>query len=565
MLKNLPISKKLILPGLVCLTLFVISITYFWATRYADSLRASFNEKIGLTETFILPPLIEASWNFDSHLAETSLSSLAQFDGFVFAKLYSDNSVFAESTFEGEWNPAWDEAITSLLADTEAQQAEVGPIFFKKALLIQDGSEIGQLILTFDLSRIDGVIAEANKLAGAIGAISFALFAAVLFGIARSVTGPLLGIIDKFERLAKNDMGFEIDEANRRDEIGALGRTLVTFRNSLEERQKLAQEQARAQEIQKQVVDRLGVAMQALASGDLDHKIKEKFGKGYDQLRQHFNDAVDNLSDLVNKVVGTSHSIRRGSTEISQASDDLSRRTESQAATLEETAAALDELTTSVRNAADGARSVENIVGEARSEAQQSGVVVQDAVSAMAEIETSSNHIAQIISVIDDIAFQTNLLALNAGVEAARAGEAGRGFAVVASEVRALAQRSSQAAMEIKTLIEDSSSQVDRGVDLVGKAGDALQSIVNRVAHISELISGIAEATSTQSTGLSEINTGMMQLDSVTQQNAAMVEEATAASHMLNGDASELAQLVSHFSVGAESSPNSARMSSAAA
>ncbi|WP_345741861.1 methyl-accepting chemotaxis protein [Epibacterium ulvae] len=565
MLKNLPISKKLILPGLVCLTLFVISITYFWATRYADSLRASFNEKIGLTETFILPPLIEASWNFDSHLAETSLSSLAQFDGFVFAKLYSDNSVFAESTFEGEWNPAWDEAITSLLADTEAQQAEVGPIFFKKALLIQDGSEIGQLILTFDLSRIDGVIAEANKLAGAIGAISFALFAAVLFGIARSVTGPLLGIIDKFERLAKNDMGFEIDEANRRDEIGALGRTLVTFRNSLEERQKLAQEQARAQEIQKQVVDRLGVAMQALANGDLDHKIKEKFGKGYDQLRQHFNDAVDNLSDLVNKVVGTSHSIRRGSTEISQASDDLSRRTESQAATLEETAAALDELTTSVRNAADGARSVENIVGEARSEAQQSGVVVQDAVSAMAEIETSSNHIAQIISVIDDIAFQTNLLALNAGVEAARAGEAGRGFAVVASEVRALAQRSSQAAMEIKTLIEDSSSQVDRGVDLVGKAGDALQSIVNRVAHISELISGIAEATSTQSTGLSEINTGMMQLDSVTQQNAAMVEEATAASHMLNGDASELAQLVSHFSVGAESSPNSVGMSSTAA
>ncbi|CUH98502.1 Ribose and galactose chemoreceptor protein [Leisingera aquaemixtae] len=167
----------------------------------------------------------------------------------------------------------------------------------------------------------------------------------------------------------------------------------------------------------------------------------------------------------------------------------------------------------------------------------------------MTQIEQSSNHISQIISVIDDIAFQTNLLALNAGVEAARAGEAGKGFAVVASEVRALAQRSSDAAMEIKTLIGDSSKQVERGVDLVGKAGEALQSIVERVTHISQLVSGIAEGAAEQSTGLNEINTGVTQLDQVTQQNAAMVEEATAAGHMLNTDATKLAELVAHFRV----------------
>ncbi|MGR3620755.1 methyl-accepting chemotaxis protein, partial [Pseudophaeobacter sp.] len=177
------------------------------------------------------------------------------------------------------------------------------------------------------------------------------------------------------------------------------------------------------------------------------------------------------------------------------------------------------------------------------------GEVVQSAVSAMTEIEASSNHIGQIISVIDDIAFQTNLLALNAGVEAARAGEAGKGFAVVASEVRALAQRSSDAAMEIKTLIGDSSKQVARGVDLVGKAGDALASITGQVSHISKLVSGIAEGAVEQSTGLGEINTGVTQLDQVTQQNAAMVEQSTAAGQLLSTDSSKLAELIARFSI----------------
>jgi methyl-accepting chemotaxis protein len=269
---------------------------------------------------------------------------------------------------------------------------------------------------------------------------------------------------------------------------------------------------------------------------------------------------VANLDAAIRSVVENAREISSRSHEISSASDDLSRRTETQAATLEQTAAALDELTASVKSAADGAKEVEKIVREARSEADNSGVIVQNAVSAMTMIEKSSSEISQIIGVIDDIAFQTNLLALNAGVEAARAGDAGRGFAVVASEVRALAQRSSDAARQIKNLIGGSTEQVERGVLLVSKAGDALTAIADRVAHISTLISEIASGAQEQSTGLGEINIGVTHLDQVTQQNAAMVEEATAGSHALNQEATQLIELVSRFQlkdVQAETRPGS--------
>ena len=267
-------------------------------------------------------------------------------------------------------------------------------------------------------------------------------------------------------------------------------------------------------------------------------------------LRENYNRTINTLVGIIDSVIGNSEKIRGSSEEINQSSNDLSQRTESQAATLEQTAAALDELTASVKSAASGAKEVEGIVDSASSTAEKSGIVVREAVDAMSLIEKSSVQISQIISVIDDISFQTNLLALNAGVEAARAGEAGRGFAVVASEVRALAQRSSDAAQEIKTLISDSSQQVNHGVELVGRTGEELRKIIDSVGTISSHVIGIASGAEEQSVALAEINSGVLQLDQVTQHNAAMVEESTAASQLLRNDATELARQVSVFKTG---------------
>ncbi len=303
---------------------------------------------------------------------------------------------------------------------------------------------------------------------------------------------------------------------------------------------------------QAEVVDALRIGLNELAEGNLTVSIENAFVSDYEQLRQDFNISVRRLLEAMVRVAENATSIQNESTEINSAAEDLSRRTEKQAATLEETAAALDQLTSSVSSAADGAARANDVVGEARSNAEKSGVVVEQAVMAMGEIASSSERISKIIGVIDDIAFQTNLLALNAGVEAARAGEAGRGFAVVASEVRSLAQRSSAAAREISDLISTSSEHVKRGVALVGETGDALKRIVDSVSGIAGHASEIALSSKEQSTGLAEINTAVNQLDQVTQQNAAMFEQTTAASHALTREATALAETMSSFKTGVE-------------
>lgn len=392
------------------------------------------------------------------------------------------------------------------------------------------------------------VVRDRNILtiASLLGAAVMSIFGWLFAG---RITRPLARICRNMDAVSSGNLDTDVPDANRGDEIGEIGKTLVSMQEDLQQARIAEEHRAELQQEQQIVVENLSAGLVRLSEGDFTLPIEQVFSGEHEKLRLNYNQTIETLSGTVSQVIDASSSIRNGATEISRASDDLSNRTESQAATLEETAAALDELTASVKSAADGARSVEATMDEAKKEAENTGEVVQSAVAAMTEIEQSSDHIGQIISVIDDIAFQTNLLALNAGVEAARAGEAGKGFAVVASEVRALAQRSSDAAMEIKTLISDSSKQVERGVDLVGKAGDALNNIVERVSHISKLVSGIAEGAVEQSTGLNEINTGVTQLDQVTQQNAAMVEQATAAGHLLSADSTQLAQLVSRFSI----------------
>ncbi|MGD0635342.1 MAG: globin-coupled sensor protein [Beijerinckiaceae bacterium] len=291
-------------------------------------------------------------------------------------------------------------------------------------------------------------------------------------------------------------------------------------------------------------------AFGALSEGNLTYRMADNLPPEYAKIRQDCNDAAAKLQETMGIISTSTEAIRSGTGEISQESNNLSRRTEQQAASIEETAAALAQITSTFRKTADGAAQACAVVSTAKKDAESSGEVVRNAVAAMGQIEKSSEKISQIIGVIDEIAFQTNLLALNAGVEAARAGDAGRGFAVVASEVRALAQRSAEAAKEIKTLISESAKQVGSGVKLVGEAGQSLQRIVGSVLEINTLVVDIAAASKNEAGSLHEVNTAVTQMDQMTQQNAAMVEESTAACHTLAQEATELGRMVSQFKIG---------------
>lgn len=314
------------------------------------------------------------------------------------------------------------------------------------------------------------------------------------------------------------------------------------------EARRLAAE-SKAQSSADSVVKAMGEAIGALAAGDLTYRIGEGLPPEYARLRQDFNTALERLSGTLSHIQSSSHVIDNSIEELAQASDDMSRRTEQQAAALLETTAALSELSEAVKRTADGAAQVNGAVSAANSGAANSRGVVGEAGAAMGQIESSSREIGQIIGLIDDIAFQTNLLALNAGVEAARAGDAGRGFAVVASEVRALAQRSADAAKAIKGLISTSSAQVAQGVELVRKTGVTLDAIGTNVAQIEGLVSGIASAARNQSGGLAQVSEAVTQMNQALQQNAAMVEQSTAAVHSLRGEIDGLGKSVSAFKI----------------
>ncbi|WP_424934528.1 methyl-accepting chemotaxis protein [Amaricoccus macauensis] len=316
-----------------------------------------------------------------------------------------------------------------------------------------------------------------------------------------------------------------------------------------EERRHLLEAEQQAQRGERaKIVESLTTALSSVSRGDLTTRIETHFCAENDRIRSDFNRAMQTLEDVIAAVTTASQTIGTSSDQIALSADALSERTENQAAALEETAASLEELTSSVRAASENAERANSEVEATRGRAEAGGSVVGEAVAAMGEIEASSKQIGQIIGVIEEIAFQTNLLALNAGVEAARAGEAGRGFAVVAAEVRALAQRSSEAAKEITELISNSSQQVKHGVDLVRRTGASLSSILESVVTMTNMVSEMARSSREQSQGLAEINAAVNQLDHVTQENAEMVERSTSSAHVMNGEAQALAGLVSQFS-----------------
>jgi len=442
----------------------------------------------------------------------------------------------------------WDELQNNFVPAVKSGNAEAAKEIYARLTKLHDENDrfVGKAVekLSADDAAIgeeatSGVISTSIQLGFLILILALAVGAAVWF-LMRKILAPTNEMIGFMETMTRNNFEIVIDGKDRGDEIGEMARALEVFRQRAKDRQ--ADEAA-----QQIVVAELGTGLKAIAEGNLTHRITVTFAEKYDALRVDFNNALEELNSVVSRVANTATSVNTGSTEISTAADDLARRTEKQAASLEETAAAMNEVTHSVRSASESARTANLAVGQALDEATNGGKVVGEAVTAMGDIEKSAQEISQIINVIDGIAFQTNLLALNAGVEAARAGDAGKGFAVVANEVRALAQRSADAAKDIKQLITQSNVQVDKGVSLVGKTGDMLGRIGEQVEQISSLVSGISAAAESQAASLQQINIAVGDMDKMTQQNAAMVEESTAASRSLANEASELAELVARF------------------
>jgi methyl-accepting chemotaxis protein len=450
----------------------------------------------------------------------------------------------------------------SFLKECQPQFAAVAPKFTTVTSAVVEASEKENAMLSASTATV-----VMNTLIGVIAGIVIVLGIGFM-AIRNWLVQPIRQLADTMGVLAGGDLTVDVDGAERRDEVGLMARSVQIFKDTGLKARELASEaeaarsQTEAERLRAEEADRkraaemaqatssLAEGLQRLSDGDLGYQLATPFAADFENLRADFNTAVDKLRRTLGAVAQATGAIDGGSRELSQSASDLSKRTEQQAASLEETAAALDQITTNVQNSSKRTEEARSVAMKATESAKKSGEVVANAVDAMQRIESSSSQISNIIGVIDEIAFQTNLLALNAGVEAARAGEAGKGFAVVAQEVRELAQRSAQAAKEIKGLIGKSAEEVESGVKLVTATGEALKVIGEHVVSINGQLDAIATSAREQSVGLSEVNTAVNQMDQTTQQNAAMVEQATAASASLASEADRLRQLISQFQLG---------------
>ncbi|UWM82062.1 methyl-accepting chemotaxis protein [Rhizobium sp. SRDI969] len=476
---------------------------------------------------------------------------------------------------------------TKLVADHPAQpvlargEAYYGPaeLFGRKFMTgyfpIKNASNanVGILFIGIPMELYYQRVNELQMLVLGVGFIVMLIVGVLAFYAIRLSVKPLQALTARVHSISAGDLEGAIPCIEKKNEFGDIGRALALFRDGARARRGLetqageqralsdaerARNDADKRSLDGQIdfaVNQLAAGLGRLSQGDVSQTIGTPFVGRLEQLRVDFNASLLRLQDTLSGIRDSASTIQRNSGAVSASAGELSKRTEAQAANLEETAVAVEEITVTVRSSAERAREANNVVATTKKTADSSGAVVGDAVAAMDRIEQASQRIEQIIEVIDDIAFQTNLLALNAGIEAARAGEAGKGFAVVAQEVRELAQRSADAAREIKSLIETSSREVTAGSELVQKTGSVLASISQEIIAISVHVETIATASRDQSAALQEVNGSVNAMDQMTQKNASMVAETTQASRLLAGEADTLMALIERFRIVAESTP----------
>ena len=576
-MKNRSITFQIMVPCLILVVLGFVAVGAFTAWSKATSMSEIFRRKAELSANLSQDGAASGLWQFDDAVMKGALGPILDDHDFKFV-LVSDTK--GKDFFASGADTVRDiaaKAIPSAAGAAKPVMVDNGRYLLSVVPLIHsengEALPLGTMVIAYDKQSVTMAVWSAVLWVIGIVAVAVAVIAAAMVALLRRIITPLGELSSAMTALSVGRLETQIRNLDRGDEIGVMARSVQVFKDNAvqlrsseaetvrltasTERQRLEAEQERAEIAAQQalVVDALASGLEQLSCGQLIYRIAQPFPPAYEKLRSDFNEAMDQMQSTMTMLLTASSNIKSGTHQITKAADDLSRRTEQQAANLEETAAALEQITATVKKSAEGAAYARDIVTTAKTDAERSGAVMSEAVQAMDGIEDSSRQIGQIVGVIDEIAFQTNLLALNAGVEAARAGDAGRGFAVVAQEVRALAQRSAEAAKEIKSLIAASRSQVDKGVQLVSRTGDALGSIVRQVTEISSAVADISLAANEQMTSLREVSNAINHVDEVTQRNAAMVEETTAASHELSHQAGELATLVGRFSVGGARGP----------
>lgn len=539
------LKLKILFSCLLCIGLIIVLASSLWAYRSQALLHQAFESDLQQIEALVVPSLSSAVWDFSTSLAETALSGLPEFDGFVYASVEASGQRFASFTSSDEWSPDWDATIAAAIAGEQT-----GPHRIVVQPLLNDEEVIGEFILAFDESFIAesiwAVIFEVSLYCLVLGLLA----GAALYFVLRASMRPLSRVLGHLGQLEAGNTAIDIPEVRQPAEIGALAQGIDTLREAMISN--AAAEQARQQSTmeQQKAVTTLSEVLRKMSNRILSVRIGRDFPDGHHEVRDHFNSALDAMCRAIDEISDSSYQMTMQVEHVGEAVGNLATRTEQQAGRLEASSRALGDLRTSMQTYAKQAESMGAASKAVSSEVSAGDVLAERASASMETITDLSRQITASASIVDDISFQTNLLALNAGVEAARAGSAGSGFAVVAHEVRALSLRAAEAAAEIKDLAKRSLDSINAGSGLVGETRAALNDIVGSVNGMTQNIEALVSQSGLQSQMIVDIDTALSELDSFTQQNAAMAQETNATTDGLVVDFSNLRATISDFETG---------------